>query len=315
MKISKEIKVAILVIAGIALFIYLFSFLKGDNLFSNDQVYFTEFDYNALSSSSPVTIKGNKIGKIEEIKYDFQTGKTRVSFSVDPNLKFSKNSKVRLYQTGLMGGNALAIVEANDGEIAEPGDFIESDVKPGLVTTLEEDFSGISEDLGTTLRTTDTLLTNINTLVVDDSEEGLKKTIAELNVTLKSFKNLSFSVQNVINENDKKIASLLDNLDKVASNFSEVSADLKNANFSNTVENLNKTLADVQSMLATVNNSDGTIGKLLNDATLYNNLEGASKELELLLLDIKLHPARYRRILSKREIPYEQPTQEQLNNN
>ena len=108
---------------------------------------------------------------------------------------------------------------------------------------------------------------------------------------------------------------MLDNLDKVASNFSEVSADLKNANFSNTVENLNKTLADVQSMLATVNNSDGTIGKLLNDATLYNNLEGASKELELLLLDIKLHPARYRRILSKREIPYEQPTQEQLNNN
>lgn len=315
MKISKEIKVAILVLSGIALFIYLFTFLKGDNLFSNDQVYFTEFDYNALSSSSPVTIKGNKIGKIEEIKYDFQTGKTRVSFSVDPNLKFSKNSKVRLYQTGLMGGNALAIVEANDGEIAEPGDFIESDVKPGLVTTLEEDFSGISEDLGTTLRTTDTLLTNINTLVVDDSEAGLKKTIAELNVTLKSFKNLSFSVQNVINENDKKIASLLENLDKVASNFSEVSADLKNANLSSTVENLNKTLTDVQSMLATINNSDGTIGKLLNDATLYNNLEGASKELELLLLDIKLHPARYRRILSKREIPYEKPTQEQLNNN
>lgn len=315
MKISKEIKVAILVITGIALFIYLFSFLKGDNLFSNDQVYYTEFDYNALSSSSPVTIKGNKIGKIEEIKYDFQTGQTRVSFSVDPNLKFSKNSKVRLYQTGLMGGNALAIVEANDGEIAQPGDFIESDVKPGLVSTLEDDFSGISEDLGTTLRTTDTLLTNINTLVVDDSEEGLQRTIAELNLTLKSFKNLSFSVQNVINENDKKIASLLENLDNVASDFSEVSADLKNANFSKTVENLNKTLTDVQSMLATVNNSEGTIGKLLNDATLYNNLEGASKELELLLLDIKLHPARYRRILSKREIPYEKPTQEQLNNN
>ena len=92
MKISREIKTAILVLSGIALFIYLFSYLKGEDIFTDTQTYYTEFDYNALSMSSPVTIRGNKVGKVESIRYDFDTGKTIVDFSVNPKLKFSKNS-------------------------------------------------------------------------------------------------------------------------------------------------------------------------------------------------------------------------------
>ncbi|WP_412560809.1 MlaD family protein [Winogradskyella sp. MIT101101] len=315
MKISREVKTAILVLSGIALFIYLFSFLMGEDIFENSKTYYTEFEYNALSSASPVTIKGNKIGKIEDIIYDFETGKTRVSFSVNPKLKFSKNSKIRLYQTGLMGGNALAIIDANDGELAKPGDFIASEVKPGIVSALEKDFSKVSNDLDSTIRSADTLMTNLNALVIDESEEGLKKTIAELNSTLKSFKNLSYSIQGVIKDNDERIASVLENFEKTSKDLSELSAELKEVDLTKTVENLNKTLTGIQGVMASIDNNEGTLGKLLNDDGLYNNLEAASKEMQLLLLDIKLHPARYRRILSKREIPYEEPTEEQLNNN
>ncbi len=313
MKISREVKTAILVLSGIALFIYLFSYLKGEDIFSNTNTYYTEFDYNALSMSSPVTVKGNKVGKIENIRYDFESGKTSVSFSVNPKLQFSKNSIIRLYETGLMGGNALAIVNANDGEIAKTGDFISSEVQPGLITTLQNNFSGISSDLDSTIRSADTLMTNLNALVVDESDAGLKSTIAELNSTLKSFKNLSFSIQGVIKENDQKIASVLDNFDKTSKDLSELSKELKEAGLSATLDNLGKTLDMIQGILASIDNSEGTIGKLLNDDALYNNLEGASKEMEMLLLDIKLHPERYRRILSKKEIPYEPPTEDQKN--
>lgn len=315
MKISREVKTAILVLSGIALFIYLFSFLQGEDLFSSKNMYYTEFNYNALSMSSPVTIKGNKVGKIESIAYDFKTGKTRISFTVSPKLEFSKNSIIRLYETGLMGGNALAIVDAEDGNIAKPGDFIKSEVQPGLITSLQNNFSGISSDLDSTIRSADTLMTNLNELVLDDSPTGIKSTIAELNSTLKSFKNLSFSIQGVIKENDEKIASVLDNFDKTSKDLSELSNELKEAGLSATLDNLNTTLVKMQGVLSSIDNSDGTIGKLLNDDALYNNLDNASKELQLLLLDIKLHPARYRRILSKREIPYEEPTDEQINNN
>jgi len=315
LKVSREVKTAILVLSGIALFIYLFSYLKGEDLFSNTQTYYTEFNYNALSASSPVTVKGNKIGKIEDISYDFDSGKTRVSFSVNPKLKFSKNSKIRLYPTGLMGGNALAIIDAADGEIAQAGDFIQSEVKEGLITSLGDDFSDISKDLGTTLRSTDTLVGNLNTLVTDESEEGLKQTIAELNATLKSFKSVAFSANNLIKANDEKLTSVLDNFDKTSAELAILIKDLNEVKLSNTIKNADEMLLKFNQLAAGLEAGKGSMGKLLKDDALYDNLENASKELELLLLDIKLHPARYRRILSKKEIPYEAPTQEQLNNN
>lgn len=315
MKISREVKTAILVIAGIAFCVYLFTYLKGEDLFDSSNTYYTEFDYNALNMASPVTIKGNKIGKIEDIKYDFDTGKTRVSFTVNPDLKFSKNSTVRLYQDGLMGGNALAIVEANDGITAESGDFIQSEVKPGMISSLEKNFSDISEDLGITLRSSDTLLTNLNALVVDGSDDGLKQTIAELNSTLKSFKTVAFTANNLISKNDDKIASVLENFDKTSAELAILIKDLNDANLSNTVKNLDEMVLKLNQLASGLAAGEGSIGKLLKDDALYDNLENASKELQLLLLDIKLHPARYRRILSKREIPYEEPTEAQINNN
>lgn len=313
MKVSREVKTAILVLSGIALFIYLFTFLQGEDLFTKTDTYYTEFDYNALSMSSSVTIRGNRVGKIEDIQYDFKTRKTRVTFSVNPQLEFSKNSIVRLYETGLMGGNALAIVDANDGENAKPGDFIMSEVQPGLISSLKKNFTGLSADLDNTIRTADTLMTNINKMVVDESNEGIQATIAELNSTLRSFKSLSNTLEGTVKKNEDKIEALLDNFETTSSNLNALSIELKEAGFSKTIDNFNNTLIALQETLAKVGSNEGTIGKLLNDNALYNNLEAATKELNLLLLDIKLNPARYRRILSKKEIPYKKPTEDQMN--
>lgn len=282
-------------------------------MFSDEVEFYTEFDYNALSMSSPVTIKGNAVGKIETIKYDFESGKTRVQFSVDPKLSFSKSSTIRLYETGIMGGNALAIIDSYEGEKAVVGDFIASEIQPGLVTSLKDNFSGLSVNLDQTLRSADTLMINLNGLVEDESEAGLKATIAEMNATLKSFKNLSYSIQQVIKDNDDKISSTLESFEKTSASFAELSEDLKKAELSKTIEDFDKTLLSIQKLLVSFENGEGTLGKLLKDDALYKNLEGASKEMEMLLLDIKLHPARYRRILSKKEIPYQEPTEEQKN--
>lgn len=305
MKISREIKAAILVISGIILFIYLFNYLKGEDLFNNTITYYTEFDYNALTKSSPVTVKGNNVGKIEDIKYDFETGKTIVSFSVDPRLEFSKNSTIRLYETGLMGGNALAIIDAQDGQMAKKGDFISSEVKEGLVNTLKENFSGLSVNLDSTLRSADTLMVNLTKVIQDDSDVGLTATIAEVKATLEAYKSLSYSIESVIRDNDEKIATVLDNFENSSRNLSELTEELKAVEIAKTVKSVETTLNSLNSVLNKVDQGEGTIGKLLQDDSLYLNLEAASKELEELLRDIKLNPVRYRRILSKKEIPYE----------
>lgn len=306
MKITKEVKTAVLVLLGIFLFIFGYNYLKGQNLFEPKNIYYTEFDYNALSTSSVVTVKGNTVGKIQDIIYDFKTGKTRISFSVNEQLKFSVNSKIRLYETGLMGGNAIAIIISNDGELAKPGDVLESEIQVGLITSLSKNFSGLSTDLNATLKSTDTLLTNINKIVIDESDAGLKRTIAELNATLKSFKNLANSLNSVVSENDKNLVSIIENFKTTSANLAVMTSELKEANVGTTVESLNATLNNINSLLASLNKGEGSMGKLLKDDALYQNLEGATKEMEALLKDIKLHPKRYFRVLSKKEIPYQE---------
>lgn len=312
MKISREIKTAILVIGAIALFIFGFSYLKGQDLFSSNNVFYTEFDYNALAPSAPVTIKGNKVGKVEAIVYDFETGKTRVSFSVDQRFNFSKNSTIRLYELGLMGGNGLTIIPAKDSEFAKSQDFLKSEVEEGLVKSLTSNFSGLSTGLDATLKKADTLLSSLNVLVKDDSEKGLKNAIAELNGTIKSFKSLSYSLNKMIADDSSKLNGMINNFSETATTFKKLGDTLNNANLGETVAGLDKTLNKLNTVLSGIEDGKGTIGKLMKDEKLYNNFEAAAKELEELLQDIKLHPKRYFRVLSKKEIPYEKAVNTEL---
>lgn len=307
LKISKEIKTAILVLGSIALFIFGFSYLKGKDLFSKDNIYYTEFNYNALAPSAPVTVKGNKVGKVEAITYDYETGKTRVSFSVDDRFKFSKNSIVRLYELGIMGGNAITIIPAEDNDYAQKHDFLKSEVEQGLVTNLTKNFSGLSTGLDSTLKNADSLLHNLNTLVEDDSKDGLKSAIKELNLTMKSFKNLSLSLNEMMSDDSSKLNTMLSSFSQTAESFKKLGDTLDKANLGETVAGLDATLSNLNKVLSSIEAGEGTMGKLMKDEKLYNNFEAAAKELEELLQDIKLHPKRYFRVLSKKEIPYSKP--------
>jgi phospholipid/cholesterol/gamma-HCH transport system substrate-binding protein len=130
---------------------------------------------------------------------------------------------------------------------------------------------------------------------------------------MKSFKSVSYTINTLVKDNDEKLNSVLSNFDAISSDLATITGDLKIVKLSNTVKNLDNTLSTANRLITSIENSDGTLGKLLNDASLYNNLEAATKEMELLLMDIKLHPARYRRILSKKEIPYQTPLENQKN--
>ena len=293
MKLSREVKTAILVILGILFLIIGINYLKGVNIFDSKNEFYTEFDYNALTPSSPVTVKGNSVGKINSIKYDFESGKTRVAFTVDKALKFSKNSKVRLYELGLMGGNGMAIIPVEGGELASNGDFLNSEVEEGLVKSLTSNFSGLTTGLDTTLKSADSLLLNLNKIVEDDSDQGLKSAIAELNETIKSFKTLSYSFNSLIAKNDKSLTSVISNFNKVSQDLASLSEDLKDVEISKTVETLDQTLLNVNTLLADLDKGEGTLGKLLTDDELYNNLEVASQQLQELLQDFKLNPGRY----------------------
>lgn len=293
MKLSREVKTAILVIFGILFLIIGINYLKGVNIFEPKNEFYTEFAYNGLTTSSPVTIKGNIVGKINSIKYDYDTGKTRVAFTIDKGLKFSKDSKMRLYELGLMGGNGMAVIPADSGSLAENGDFLTSEVEEGLIKSLTSNFSGLSSGLDDTLKSADSLLINLNRLVEDESEKGLKNAIAELNSTIKSFKAVSYSFNALIAKNDDSLTAVISNFNKVSEDLAVLSSSLKETDIAKTVKDLDQTLLNVNTLLASLDNGEGTLGKLLKDDELYHNLEVASLQLQELLQDFKLNPSRY----------------------
>lgn len=307
MKITREVKTAILVISGIFLFIYLFNFLKGNDIFDSSRTYYVLYNnVEGLTPSTPVTINGLNVGKVLEINFtDDGTGKLLVKLVVENEFEFSKNSEAQLYEAGLIGGKAIAIIPAFDNaENAVKGAYIKGTVKAGLSELVNQRLTPLQEKLETTIVSADSLLTNLNSVFDAQTKANLKSSIAQLNSTITSFKTTSTSLNELVASNQDKLSSTLNNVENISSNLSKITDSIAKSDLAKTIKNLETTLGNFDKVLASIESGEGSMGKLLKEDGLYNNLEGATKELEELLKDIKLHPKRYFRILSKKEIPY-----------
>lgn len=316
MKISREVKVGALVLSGIVLFIYGFNYLKGKDLFNKSDTFYTEYtNVEGLVPSTPVTINGLNVGTVTEIGFKGDgSGKLAVKLVVNSDFKFSKNSKAELYETGLIGGKAVAIIPAFDGaENAKNGDVLQGSVKAGLTDLVNQRLTPLQEKIEIMMVGADSLLSNVNEVFDEQTKANLRASISSLNDIVSNFKETSKAIDLLVAGNEEKLKTTLTNVDNIASNLSKTTAQLAEADLKQTIATLEATMQNFKSISSKITQGEGSIGKLLNDETLYNNLEGASREMESLILDIKLHPARYRRILSKKEIPYEAPDETKQN--
>lgn len=307
MKITREVKTAILVISGILLFIYLFNYLKGNDILDSSRTYYTIYDnVEGLAPSTPITINGLNVGKVKEITFtEGGSGKLLVKLVVDEEFDFSKNSEAQLYEAGLIGGKAIAIIPAFDNaENAVKGSYLKGTVKPGLSELVNQRLTPLQEKLETTFVSADSLLFNLNSVFDDRTKANLRNSIAELNTTISSFKNTSESLNDLVNRNKSNLESTLNNVEHISGNLSKITDSIAKSNLAETIQYLQSTISNFNNILVKIENGEGSMGKLMQDEGLYNNLESATKEMEALLKDIKLHPKRYFRILSKKEIPY-----------
>lgn len=307
MKLTREIKTAILVISGLLLIIYLFNYLKGENLLDSSRTFYAVYDnVEGLASSSPVTISGNIVGKVQEIAFtEDGSGKLQLKLMVDDDFEFSKNSKAEIYETGLIGGKAIAIILANDGsDTAVDGDFLEGTIKAGLTELVNQRLTPLQGKIENVMVSADSLLKNINDVFDKQTKANLKTSISSLNETILSFKNTSKSINSLIAENKEKLDSTITSFEITSANLASLTDEMAKANLGQTITELQTTINSFKNILSGIEKGEGSMGKLLKEDALYNNIEGATKELEELLKDIKLHPKRYFRILSKKEIPY-----------
>jgi phospholipid/cholesterol/gamma-HCH transport system substrate-binding protein len=319
LKLTREIKTAILVIASILLFIWGYSFLKGRELFSSYQTYYAEYDsVEGLGKSAPITLNGLVIGKVTMIKINQNTGKLMVEMKVKTDFPISKSSAATLYEPTFIGGKQIAI-EHNfqDKVLAEDGQMLQSNVRAGLTESLGNKLGPIQVKLEKIMTNADVLISGINNVLDKKTQEDLKVSLSELSQTMTQFHKASASMNVILDENKTQIKGVVTNFNKISGDFAQISDSIKKANLGKTVKELNATIAKVNGIMKGLESGKGTMGKLINDDALYSNLEKTSRELELLLQDVRLYPTRYVNIslFGKKNKPYTGPHSDTIQNN
>lgn len=315
MKLTKEIKTAVLVIVSILLFIWGYNFLKGKNLFDNSNKLYVVFDsVEGLAPSSIVTIKGVPVGRVNSYSF-LENKKVVVELAITSDYPISKTSVAELRGSSPLGGKEIIIIpNDSDNNLVVSGDYLKASSKLGLTDALAQQLEPLQDKVQKLLDNADVLFSNVNDILDEKTKQNLKSSIAELNKTLSEFSVASKNINEMIADNKSKINSTMTNLDKTTANFSKMSDSLAKANLGQTVKNLEKTLVSVDKIMADINSGKGTMGKLMKDDAMYTNFTNTSKELELLLQDLRLNPTRYVNVslFGKKNKPYVAPVNDTI---
>ncbi len=311
MKLSREIKSAVLVIASILLFIWGYSYLKGRDLFVNYKTLYVEYEnVEGLTVSAPVTINGLVIGSVSKISIDNNSAKIKVELQINSDFPIKKTSVAEIYAPNPIGGKQIAVLPSNTGADAVDGDSLVSSSKLGLTDELAKQMVPLKDKITKLLDNANDMLDNVNQVLDTKSKENLRKSLSDLSETIAQFKETSIGLNSIVAQNKSKINGTMTNLEKASDNFVKVSDSLTKINISQTVKSLQKTLVNVDKLLGEMQAGKGTMGKLIKDDALYNNFNKTSKELELLLQDLRLNPTRYVNVslFGKKNKPYVSPT-------
>ncbi len=341
---SKELKIGILTFIAILGTIWGYKFVKGENLFSRSMILTTSFeDVTQLAVSSPVYIRGMKIGTVTDININEENlTEMIVSFKVEGDYKIPKTAIVAMRSEGLVGGNGLAISydKVCNGNCVESGDHLNSQVL-GLIGSLmgEGEMEEVSGQLVSSARSI------IDDLGNEDSEAKLDIMIRELSKTTQNLASLSMSTNELIKNNNRNITNTLSNMASVSKNLSDnnqkitsvltnidrTMAQLADTDIKKLVDNSSSTMSDasrslksldqtlaeantsftkLSELLNEVSSGEGSLSKMLNDQELYDNLNATSREMSLLLQDLRLNPDRYIKVSvfgRKKAEPYDYP--------
>ena len=286
---KKEVKIGIY-----ALLIFLgawagIRFLSGVDIFGRTYAYYAYYDNaSGLQSASAVVIRGVKVGQVSSVAVSANDpSKVEVALSISKDYKIPSDSKAKIFSAGLMGGQAIEIILGSATTYIEPEGTIASQVEVGMFDAITSEFGDVKEKLVVMIDNLNTTLTTLNTLV-DNNSASITSAVSHLNALLVELESSQIvanldSFTGTLKNNGEKIDGIVENLDDLTTSLNEQQLAEK---ISSAVEGLN-------TLLASVNASEGTVGSLLNDKQLYANLTQASENLSTLLGDLKENPKRY----------------------
>ncbi|RKS96794.1 MlaD family protein [Chryseobacterium defluvii] len=304
MKFSKELKAGVIALLAIVGFVLLFQFMKGRSLFTTDNIFYARYDnVEGLAQSSPVSINGLKVGQVDKIiPQTAKDGKIHfiVKVTIDNNFEFSKNSTLEIFEPGLMSGKEMRVNLMYGGPTAKDGDTLQGAFKLSMMNNLSSQVGPVKDQLQVVLHRVDSLMTNANQLVDAQNRAEIRALLSNLNKTVGALQTTAASVNSLVGNNDPKLQKVLDDasltmqsgkvtLDKYGTLAESIDTKKLNA----TIANLDATVGKLNQVIGGIDSGQGSLGKLMKDEQLYNNLNSASTNLNSLIEDMKANPKRY----------------------
>jgi phospholipid/cholesterol/gamma-HCH transport system substrate-binding protein len=301
MKISNETKVGALTAIAIVILILGFNFLKGRNLTErNDRIMSVFPDIKGLQVSNPVFIKGLQVGKIYEMheKDNNLTGIV-VSFTLTKDINIPDNS-MAVINSDLLGGSSLEIRLGNSTTYIRHGDTLQSSAKLGIMTEITRSLNPAIANINKTLSSLDLLIQQLSATLDPKTQGNLQSIIASLTSTSRQLERLIASQSVVLGKTMNNVemvtgtfAKNSGKIDSTISNLQATSASLASANIDQTLQSVTRTMNKLEQTINTINSKNGSLGMLLNDRQLYNELRMTNRSLTTLLDDIRVNPRRY----------------------
>lgn len=306
---TRPIIIGISFIAAIVIFIWGFNFLKSTNIFKKEVVYYASYpQVNGLIKANPVVINGLRVGQVKRVYFNpDMSGDIIVSIILSTDFPVPNNSVARIFSSDLMGSKAIELVLGDSKVIVVEGDTLPTSVEQGLMAEVNAQMQPIKNKAENLMSSIDTLVTAFQSIFNQSARENIKESFQNIELTFTNLTRTTSNLDTLVVEESSRISSILINLDSLTTalnqnksniqniihNFETISDSLAKSEIPGTFKMINKTLEDMQDILVKVNEGNGTIGKLMNEDSLYLELNRSATALDSLLNDIRKNPKRY----------------------
>ncbi|MFZ4521567.1 MAG: MlaD family protein [Bacteroidales bacterium] len=309
MKIRKEIKVGVVFVIATAILIWGLMYLKGLELLKTSRTFYAVYDQvNGLVAANPISIKGLKVGQVKKLYFDENNPeKIIVELYVLGDYPIAKNSRARIFSSSLLGSPEVEIVPGDSKEMAASGDTLLSQTEATLGQEVNKQLLPLKNKAESLIGSIDSIATIVQEVLNKNTRDNLVEAIEHVKQALGNIAHTTQNLDTLMGSQKKNLSRIINNVESISSNlkqnneritniisnFSTLSDSLAKAKIPYTISQVNRAISDLDSALLKINRGEGSVGQLLNNPKLYNEVEKAARDLNLLLEDIKKNPSKY----------------------
>ena len=285
---TKEVKIALVAIAGVVVLFFGMNFLKGLNIFSSEDNYYVQFsDITGLSSSSPVYADGFKVGVVKDIIYDYShTEGSKVLIGVDKQLRIPQGSSAEIVSDMLGNVKVNLLLANNPREKVAPGGLIKGMINDGAMGKLQDMVPAVEK----MLPKLDSIMTSLNAILADPA---IRQSLYNVQAITDNLTTSTAQLNTLMAGLNKNVPGMMAKANNVLDNTETLTANLAAVDVASTMRQVDQTIANVQQLTAKLNSKEGSLGLLMNDTQLYDNLNSTMRNADSLVIDLRQHPKRY----------------------